>query len=114
MGPVADSSLLRGTQHFNPSEPMIASLDDCPPGFVAVLENCRIGDWELTGMVFEWWGRRGIQWFQPLREGDGRSDPFNEADFDMSRPVWRFERCPHPDRMSSQLGKPLSVWKRIS
>ena len=115
MGEIPCAALFRRALHPFRSSAMIATLGDCPPpSFAAALEKCAIGDWEPTSMVFEWWGRRGIQWYQPLRDGDGRGDPFNEADFDMARPIWRFERCPHPDRMSQAQGRPLSVWRRIS
>ena len=115
MGPPPGAPVFGSRFHPKRRALMIATLDESPPpSLTALLEHCEVGDWEPTGMVFEWWGRRGIQWYQPLREGDGRSDPFDESAFDMARPIWRFERCPHPDRMASQLGRPLSVWKRIS
>ena len=78
---------------------MTDSPCDEPPGIEGSLERCRVG-------------KRGIQWYQPLQEGDGRNDPFDESAFELSRPVWRFERCPDPGR--TVLGRPLPVWRRIS
>ncbi len=91
---------------------MTDSPCDEPPGIEASLEKCRVGDRIPAGMVFAWWGKRGIQWYQPLQEGDGRNDPFDESAFELPRPVWRFERCPDPGR--TVLGRPLPVWRRIS
>lgn len=82
------------------------------PGAEPALEHCAVGDRVPAGMVFAWWGRRGIQWYQPLEGGDEGGDPFDEAAFEIPRPIWRFERCLDPDRVVQ--GRPLAVWRRIS
>ena len=54
-------------------------------------------------LVLEWWGRGGIQRFQP-------PDRFECSE--PQRPVWRFERCPHPAARAVR-GQPCAIWKRI-
>jgi hypothetical protein len=79
-----------------------------PPRCVGTLAKCRIGDWRYPADVFEWWGRKDIQLYQP-----GAADPFDPAAFDPARETWRFERCHHPFTKSRRC-QPLQVWKRIA
>ena len=79
-----------------------------PPRCAASPARCRVGDWEYPAFIFEWWGIRGVQRYQP-----GCATPFEPASFDPGQPVWLFERCPHP-AVCFNNRQPCDVWKRIA
>ncbi|WP_193214057.1 hypothetical protein [Luteolibacter marinus] len=88
----------------------MTAVHPSPPRCVPLAE-CRIGDWEDSRFVTEWFRREGIQRFQPLDLGERGRSPFDELRFDHSRPVWEFQRChsPRADDLGSH-----AVWRRIS
>ncbi|MCW1926404.1 hypothetical protein OKA05_27885 [Luteolibacter arcticus] len=86
------------------------ALHPSPPR-CTTLPECRPGDWEDARYVREWSLREGVQRYQPLALGERCRDPFDEARFDYSRPIWEFKRCLSP--RADDLGG-HSVWKRIS
>ena len=45
------------------------------------VRDCRVGDWQHVGFVYEWRGKTGPQSFQPLKRYEKRRCPFDEADF---------------------------------
>ena len=75
------------------------------------LSECRIGDWEDARFVYEWRRLDGNQRYQPLTMGERGRNPFDEARFDFSKPVWEFRRCLSPRRDDLGLH---SVWMRVS
>lgn len=83
------------------------SADD-PPRFMPRLCDCRIGDWQQAGLVFEWWGRGERQEYQPEAP-----EPFDPATFSAMHPVRVFERCPHPFE-KFPMGQPCHIWKRVA
>ena len=80
---------------FIPSAPEPGEL----PRFVSSLAKCRIGDWQRPEFVLEWWGRGGVQRFQP----PDRFECFNDEE-----PVWLFQREAHPAE------RDVSIWRRIA
>jgi hypothetical protein len=82
--------------------------EQAPPHCAGSLARCRVGDWVYPADTFEWWGRRGIQCFQPQAR-----NAFDPTAFDPSGSVWRFERCEHPSFKFSR-GQSCQVWKRIA
>jgi hypothetical protein len=74
------------------------------PRFVSKLAQCRVGDWQRPEFVLEWWGRGGVQRFQP----PDRFERFAE-----DQPVWLFQREPHPAGKVVR-GQPCSIWRRIA
>lgn len=69
---------------------------------------CSISDWCYPADVFEWWGRKGRQRFQP-----DAPRPFDSRSFHSDRSVWVFERTDHPV-MKLHSGHPCQVWIRVS
>lgn len=84
------------------------STAEVPPHCPGDLAKCRVGDWEEPAFVIEWFGQSGVQRYQP-----GQPDPFAVESFDPTRPVWLFERAPHPSSVQIR-GLPCEVWKRIA
>jgi hypothetical protein len=84
--------------------PAKVSVPTGPPRFVSSLASCRLGDWQRPELVLEWWGRGGVQRFQP---------PDRFECFDNEKPMWLFERCPHPAQRAIR-GIPCAIWKRIA
>lgn len=75
-----------------------------PPRFMPTLATCRVGDWQRPELVLEWWGRGGVQRFQP---------PDRFECFRPGEPVWLFEREAHPAGRLVR-GQPCSIWRRIT
>lgn len=77
------------------------------PRCSGAISKCRVGDWEYPHFVEDWWGRIGVQRFQP-----SAPDPFDPDTFDPAASVWIFERCQHPF-VPFAIGE-CQVWKRIA
>ncbi len=92
----------------------------CSPELVNTLEHptrclplseCQPGDWEDARFVYEWRKREGTQHYQPLLIGERGRSPFDESRFDLTRPVWEFQRRHSP--RSGDLGC-HAVWVRLA
>jgi hypothetical protein len=75
-----------------------------PPRFVSTLAKCRVGDWQRPEFILEWWGRGGVQRFQP---------PDRFECFRAGERVWLFQREADPSGKVIR-GQPCSIWRRIS
>jgi hypothetical protein len=75
-----------------------------PPRFVSTLSKCRVGDWQRPEFILEWWGRGGVQRFQP---------PDRFECFRAGERVWLFQREVDPSGKVIR-GQTCSIWRRIS
>lgn len=75
------------------------------------VRDCRVGDWQHVGFVYEWRGRTDPQRFQPSGPDERRRCPFDEDQFNSGQPVWKFRSQIWPG-MDGHKGS-WEVWLRI-